>query len=479
MAPGMSSSVLVFSLALLHVPGPWYHHLGEPEPRISEDTDLVGASSCCPCQQELDELNASADVPHEVEVPAEVPPPSRRQGLVFAASTELFLAGMTVLGLGFWTRRRARPQVTSPAAQQRQFALWLQALGSVEQFREESLLELYVVWRGHQRHQAGRGRGSSSPSPLLGLRPDLLLQVSRFLLELNSSPAEEGLECLPEDFRQASTFQLERCVLGTPLGVEPLSLKLGNAREWKADWTTDKHLVVALPSGAWPWSRPSHAGVIALWFGHSGRYTPGLPAGPPVLKLPLASVTAMDCQNAQLRLEFTFDWPSVTQCKPARVVGSKGSLLVLTFPDAPAPNPGPGDGRPLRAQLTGLSSVSAFVQVLHAGILRAGGHPDVVPGLPNRGGLVPSRWYCRSSRQVAEILWAMLNVVLIVQPLWRLLRLGFWGLGLDGLLKLLVSRPQVAIQPIVGMVKRVLELRQTCRRRGDWRRLFTASLARR
>ncbi|CAE8623957.1 unnamed protein product [Polarella glacialis] len=274
-------------------------------------------------------------------------------------------------------------------------------------------------------------------------------RIRRCLLEPSDALDEESLACLPPDFREEHVFRLQRCVLGTPLGVLPLSLRLGNAKDWRGEGSGGlAPLAVALPEGAWPWGNSSHRHVLAVWCGTDSALMPGFPSGPPVLKLPLANLTALDCQNGDLRLEFSFGGPaaSCAVMRPQWLKRRFGVLLVLTFSDGSSK-----DG----ILSPGLLQASQFMQAIVLRARAAKGIPEIVPGLPNRGALVPSRWYCQATRHYAELLWALLNIAVLAQPLLRVWRLGLHGLGLDGVIRLLVSRPQTALQPITMLCQRL------------------------
>lgn len=301
-------------------------------------------------------------------------------------------------------------------------------MGSVAQFSVDSLLALYIFRCGRKSKTI----------------PDhVYLNVMQMVLEpRGSAPHQESLECLPEDLRRG--FKLHSCTLGTTLGIEPLACRLGNMQVWTA--SAETHLTVALPRGAPPWGR---GGTLAVWFGRGSRYLPTCPAGPPVIKLPISQLTAIDHQNNQLLLEFSFERRNQVMMRPAELHNRSGTLLRLTFPDS-------GEA---------LAQVSKLTQDV-LGACRIDGTPaaDVTPGLPNCGRLVPSRFYSRKARQVADLLWGVVNIAFLCDPIWKIYQLGPYGLGFDGILKLCMSRPQVAKQPITKIAQHVVKALDACRR---------------
>lgn len=403
---------------LLHVP-PW---LGGREdshpdhvPLQADNASDASDSPCCPC-----ETQAPAALPPHVE--ALVLQTSRRPDLV-AAGVVLVLCIVAVAlwswrWLVMWRFRRRCPKQVFATLVQRQ-------LGPLESFSTSSLLALYSVWRG-----------VATGSIALNHEAALLVRVAGFLLEPPAGgPHEESLECLPECSRQG--YRLQWCTLGTPLMSKPLSVGMGNILTWKA--SSKKHLLVALPRGAYPWGLPSHQEVLAVWQGPGSKYLPDFPSGPPIIKVPVSQLTATDCHNGVVQLEFSFGYKFASRMRPNTLHRRAGALLTLCFEDSS----------------DSMGKVAEFLRELHGASCAAGSTPVVVPGLPNRGGMVPSKYYCRRSREIAELLWGLLNIAFLWQPLVKLWRLDLAGLGFDGVLRLCVSRPGVALQPLLTIVAKI------------------------
>mmetsp|Transcript_60756 Transcript_60756/g.131751 ORF Transcript_60756/g.131751 Transcript_60756/m.131751 type:complete len:426 (-) Transcript_60756:182-1459(-) len=339
-----------------------------------------------------------------------------------------------------WLRRRRAQRRAQWHLSQRAFADYVLE-GSGEPLKEwdvDSAFSLYVLWRGAAACE-DRGSGSCTST----LSSSIVFELAPYLLEPRvRGPHVEALERLPPHGRKL--YHLDRVMLGTPLVSPPLSRRLRNAAVWEAK--SGKSLAAALPSGAFPWGAASSgSSILGIWCGEPCRYLPECPSGPPVIKLPVGSLTAVDCQNRDVRLEFSFEEPGGPARRPAGLAQCSGALLLLRFSEG------------VRA----VQEVGAFLQELDAAARGAGAKPEVVPGLPNSGGLVPSLLYCRRSRQAAELGWAALNIVFLTQPLLQIWRLGILSLGIDGLVRLFVSRPGVAFQPLMKVVQRIQELQRT------------------
>mmetsp|Transcript_93005 Transcript_93005/g.240320 ORF Transcript_93005/g.240320 Transcript_93005/m.240320 type:complete len:510 (-) Transcript_93005:198-1727(-) len=349
-------------------------------------------------------------------------------------------------------RRRLREEV-------KQFEEAVHAnVGPLESFSGPSIRELSALW------------GWRSPGALPRV---VVLQVAAFLLE----PSEVGshVEDLDRMPRSLHHFRLAKCTLGTTLAFEPLALRLGNVQVWRGATsdavsqaavnggdTSAQHLILALPQGALPWGLPSHRGVVAVWHGDPNPYTPQIPVGPPVLKLPIAALTAMDCHNRELRLEFSFDAPPEAKMRPRELRHHRGTLLALSFEESPE----------------GAGEVASFIGMLAAKAGELAGHQaEVVLGLPNRGMFLPSKVYCRRTRQAAELAWALLNIAFLVQPLLKIWKLGPFALGIDGFLKLCMSSPQTAVQPVVNIAQKVGEVRKARMGNLGRPRVWAAALA--
>lgn len=281
------------------------------------------------------------------------------------------------------------------------------------------------------------------------LNPDLCRSIAHFALEPRPRVPEESLECLPQGDRRR-LFALRRCSLGTPLAHAGLSRRLGNLYEWTQG--AEEPLVACFPSGAYPWAEPTHKGMLGIWSGPGGRYTKDCPVGEPALKIPVAALTAVDCQNLQVRLEFSFmdsALPGAPWMRPAKLHDHLGTLLLLDFAEQ--------DGG-------GIGEVAEFLKSLHAAARAAGASYEAMPDLPTQGALLPSFAYCRATRQAAELAWALLNLAFVVMPLRQIYKMGILSLDAQGVLGLIMARPGEALKPVTKLAGHIGKFNATRKR---------------
>lgn len=271
------------------------------------------------------------------------------------------------------------------------------------------------------------------------LPPTLCRRVARLALEPRPRVPEEALERLPPNRRRL--FALQQCSLGTPLAHALLAKRLGNLSSWERG--VEEPLVACFPSGAQPWGQASHRGMLAIWSGKGGAYEKECPEGEPALKIPVAALTAVDCQNHQVRLEFSFTDSEAARgakMRPAKLHKHLGTLLLLDFAEVEG---------------GGIGEVAAFLQALHTAAREAGASYEATPGLPTQGAALPSFVYCRATRQAAELGWALLNLAFVVMPLRQIYKMGIFSLGAQGILGLIMSRPGEALKPVQKVASQI------------------------
>mmetsp|Transcript_50441 Transcript_50441/g.134079 ORF Transcript_50441/g.134079 Transcript_50441/m.134079 type:complete len:468 (-) Transcript_50441:89-1492(-) len=248
---------------------------------------------------------------------------------------------------------------------------------------------------------------------------------------------DETLERIPEKRRG---FPAARCSLGTPLFNGAVSKRIGNLEVWSAEGETK--LFVGLPRGSWPWGLPSHRNTLAVWRGPVGKYPPHLPTGAPVLKLPLTAVTAVHSHGSQVRLEFSFvrgrDEGCEVSCRP-ELNGHLGTLVTVDF----------------KVTQSGYQTMGKFMHELLGDLEQLNVAFDATPDLPGCGAMLPSRVYCQTTRQLADLAWALLNLAFLAGPVAQIVSVGISGLGCDGFLRLLMSSPESITKPVRGVLSRL------------------------